>query len=413
MNDGAGWSASRCQVVAALFSLSFLTIVDRVCISAAQGDMSRDLGLSGQTFGLVFGAFALGYAVFQIPGGRLADRFGPRAFLAAIVVGWSLLTGATGLVSGAAVLIAVRFTFGLAEAGAYPAAGRATYNWLEPKQRGVAQGVLFAGSRLGAAFGLAGASLAITRFGWRTSFLMLGAVGLVWAVAWFAWFRNYPGEKTGLPAPALDAAGRRPPPPWGKLLLSRGAPALLAQYFASNFTFFLCYSWLLPYLKLQYGLTTAQAGMYASIPLYFGAAANSLSGAVVDTLYRRGRHRASRLAPAIFGFALATVALIAAASMRAVGGAVFCFAVATFGVDLTLSPSWNACMDLAGEHTGTLTGAMNMAGNIGSFVSSIAFPYLLRATQSARSYFWIAAVMNVAAIFCWLRVRPSAYVPRT
>jgi ACS family glucarate transporter-like MFS transporter len=81
-------------------------------------------------------------------------------------------------------------------------------------------------------------------------------------------------------------------------------------------------------------------------------------------------------------------------------------------VDLTLSPSWTACMDLAGEHTGTLTGAMNMAGNIGSFVSSIAFPYLLRATSSARSYFWIAAVVNLFAIVCWLRVRPAAYVTK-
>src|ERR1019366_9223769 len=98
-----------------LFSLSFLTIVDRVCIAAAQGDMSRDLRLSGEMFGLVFGVFALGYAVFQIPGGLLADRFGPRVFLAGIVVCWSLLTGATGLVSGTAALIAVRFTFGLAE----------------------------------------------------------------------------------------------------------------------------------------------------------------------------------------------------------------------------------------------------------------------------------------------------------
>ena len=331
------------------------------------------------------------------------DRYGPRVFLTGVVLLWSLLTGATGMVYASATLIGVRFVFGLAEAGAYPAAGRAIYNWLPPKERGRAQGILFAGSRLGAAFGLAAMSFSILRLGWRNSFLLIAAVGIVWALLWLAWFRDRPAGSL----PDQQAAQVREPVGWGALLLARGVPELMLQYFASNFTFFLCFSWLLPYLKSQYQLTNTEAGVYASMPLYFGALANWTSGAAVDALYRRGWWRQSRLIPAISGFVLATGALIAATTLPTVLGAVVCFAIATFGVDLTLCPSWTACMDIAGERTGTLTGVMNMVGNIGSFVSSVTFPYLLALTHSAKSYFFLAAFLNMMAVACWLRVRPG------
>ncbi len=133
MRHAVAHSHVRWQVMAALSSLSFLTIVDRVCISASKNDMSRELGLSDVTFGWVFGVFALGCAVFQIPSGRLVDRYGPPMLLAAIVLLWSFLTVATGLAYGGVALIAIRVLFGLAEAGAYPAAGRARYNWLPPR----------------------------------------------------------------------------------------------------------------------------------------------------------------------------------------------------------------------------------------------------------------------------------------
>jgi ACS family glucarate transporter-like MFS transporter len=395
--------------------MSFLTIVDRVCISAAQADMARDLSLSDVTFGFVFGMFALGYALLQVPSGWLVDRYGPRVFLATIVTLWSLFTGAKGLVYGAAALIALQFCFGLAESGAYPAAGRAIFNWLPARERGIGQGILFAGSRLGAAFGLAVMSLSVQEFGWRESFLLLGAIGLVWAALWWFWFRDLPRETRSVSDTELalidedrgtgKTGGARVE--WTSLLLGRGVPGLLLQYFASNFTFFLCFSWLLPYLKIQYHLSTAEAGVYASVPLYFGAFGHWMSGTVVDALYRRGHHRYSRVAPAIFGFALATAALVATASMETVQGAVACFALATLGVDFTLTPSWTACMDIAGKHTGTLSGAMNMVGNIGSFISSVTFPLLLGVTGSSRSYFYLAALLNVAAIACWWGVRPE------
>lgn len=401
----------RHLVVASLFVFSFLTIVDRVAISAAKPYMATELGISDVAFGFIFGVFALGYAAFQVPSGWAADRYGPRAFLTSIVIAWSLFTGLTGLLTTASQLIAVRFLFGAAEAGIYPTATRAIYNWVPRRDRGAAQGLIFVGSRLGAAFGLSLVSVAIALVGWRGTFGVLAVVGIVLATGWALWFRNKPSEM-----PSVSAAERAyiqggevaasAVVPVGRLW-SLDAVLLGVQYFASNFTFFIAFSWLLPYLHSHYSLTAAEAGLYASLPLYFGAAGNYLSGALVDALYRRGLWRFSRVFPAMLGFGLGIAGLVAVPSMATVTGAVICFSLATLGVDMTLSPSWTTCQDLAGPRTGVLSGAMNMVGNLGSFVSSVAFPALLQATGSAAVYFYLAAALNLVAIVCWSRVRPD------
>jgi len=404
--------ARRWAVMAGLFSLSMLTIVDRVAISAAKTDMARDLGLTDVTFGLVFGAFALGYALFQIPAGYFADRFGPRRVVAAVVGGWSLLTAMTAMVSGAAVLVGVRFLFGAAEAGAFPASARAIRSWLPTRETGIAQGVLFSGSRLGAAIGLTMVSSLIAVLNWRAPFFILGALGIAWITAWLFWFRDTPEESRSVSKEecAYIQAGRakpsgEPAAGWQSAFAHRETLPLLLQYFASNFTFFLCFSWLLPYLHDRYHLSLASAGLYSAVPLYCGALAHWTSGAVVDATYRRGWGCQSRVCPAIAGFLLATAALLAAVHATTATQAVACFAVATFGVDLTLSPSWTLCIDVAPDRAGTLSGAMNMFGNIGSFISSIAFPLLLRFAGTPDAYFYSAAAINLLAALLWAGMR--------
>lgn len=388
------------RVVAVLFLLAFITIVDRVCISAAKNSMAAELGISDLSFGLVFGAFALGYAVFMVPSGWAADALGPRRFLTLIVCSWSLFTLATGLVRVLPLLVAIRFLFGGAEAGAFPTAARAIYSWLPAQRRGLALGLLNSGSRLGAAFGLGAMSLSVARLGWRASFLLLGSVGFVWAAGWYLWFRDRPSQDAPKAEPAV-AKDWRP-------LVSGNSALILFQYFASNFTFFICFSWLLPYLRDRFGLAPAQAGFYAGIPLYCGAAATWTSGLTVDWLYRRYRAEVSRRLPAIAGFAIAAASLIAAAYMQSAETFIACFAVTTFGVDFTLSPSWSVCADVAGPRTGTLSGAMNMMGSVGSFASSLCFPWLLGMTGDIKAYFFAAAFVNLAAIVCWARIRCQA-----
>jgi ACS family glucarate transporter-like MFS transporter len=405
----------RWFVMGLLFVLSFLTIVVRVCISAAKNEMAKELGTTDMTFGVVFGAFALGYAIFMLPCGWLADRWGPRKFLTLIVLLWSVFTAWTGLVYGSAMLIAVRFLFGVAEAGAFPTATRALYNWVPIRERGLALGLLNTGSRLGAALGLAVIPLSVANFGWRFSFVLLGIIGVLWSAFWVGWFRDDPRAKTGVAESELAHIDEDRPisspqegvTNWAAFLTSRNAYLILFQYFASNFTLFICFSWLLPYMISKYGLNASQAGMYASVPLYCGAVATWISGLAVDYIYKKGYWKVSRALPAAFGFALASVAVVAAGSMPSAQSFVVCFSLATFGVDLTLSPSWTVCCDVGGNHSGTLSAAMNMMGSFGSLASSILFPFLLALTGNVKSYFWMAALLNLLAIACWKCIQPE------
>jgi len=211
--------------------------------------MAHDLVISDLGFGLVFGAFALGYAVFMVPCGLLADRWGPRKSLALSVFFWSLFTLCTGLASGISVLIGIRFLFGLAEAGVYPQAARALHNWTLARERGLALGLLNMGSRLGAAFGLLAAPVCVAWLGWRQSFVFLGIIGAIWAAIWFWWFRDTPGIKLNTQNLEAFSSGDENTRvtnkvPWRAFLSSRNFYLITYQYFASQFTFFICLSWL-------------------------------------------------------------------------------------------------------------------------------------------------------------------------
>jgi ACS family glucarate transporter-like MFS transporter len=383
----------RAILLVLLFLLSWILYLDRAAISTAADLVSADLLLSNDAMGLVFGSFALAYALGQIPAGWFADRFGPRLSLTLIVSIWSLFTALTGLAPGFLSLLAIRFLFGLAEAGAFPASARAFYTWLPPGLHGRANGIIFSGSRLGAALSFPILAGLLDGFGWRAAFYILGLPGLLWAAVWFAWFRDRP-------APPATA----PPQPLSTLFRSRPMLHLMAQYFSSNFTFFLCLTWMLPYLMERYGLPRERASWYAMSILLVGASAQWVSGFLTDWLFRR--HPAwSRRGPALGGFLLASLALAALTRATTPEAAVALFTLATFGTEMTISPSWAACIDLGGGRSGSVSGAMNMVGNLGAFVSSSAFPALARWNGGDASlYFLLAASLNLSAAYLWFRL---------
>jgi ACS family glucarate transporter-like MFS transporter len=390
----------RYLVVFALFVLSMITYIDRVCISTAKDPIARDLSLSDNAMGMVFGAFALGYAIAQIPSGWFADRFGPRIALAAVVTSWSALTALTGAAWSLTSLVAIRFLFGIGEAGAFPGSTRAICNWLPVGQRGRANGVLFSGSRLGAALSFPLLAWILTHRNWRTSFFLLGSGGMVWAVAWLFWFHDHPPQ----PLPVKSVSGK-PSLLLREIFGSKDMALAMLQYFASNFTFFLCLSWMLPYLKKQYQLADREAALYAMAPLILGATSQWVAGWMVDGLYASSLRAWSRRIPGILGFTLATIGVLAVTRMTTPGAAVACFTLAAFGSDMTISPSWVYCSDIAGQNTGGVSGSMNMLGNFGSFVSANAFPYLFALTGSASTYFIAAAALNAIGALCWFRMR--------
>jgi ACS family glucarate transporter-like MFS transporter len=389
------------EVVGALFLLSLITYIDRVAISTAKEPLAGDLGLSDTEMGAVFSAFALGYALAQIPGGWLADRWGPRKALAAVVIAWSTLTALTGAAWSLVSLLAIRFLFGVGEAGAFPGSARAFYNWLPASERGLANGVLFSGSRIGAAMAF---PLLVWMFDWATwrgGFLILGAAGVLWAVYWLARFRDHPPAEQA-PASSLRAGGNM------RLrdvfLTARFLPAMV-QYFAGNFTFFICLSWMNPYLKEHYTLSAAEAARWSMVPLLVGATSQWSAGWLVDRLYA-GRWRVwSRRLPAMVGFLLAAAGVLGVAGAPTPLWAVVFFTLATFGADMTISPSWSYCVDVAGENSGRVSAAMNMVGNFGSVLSANAFPWLMGATGSAAAYFFVAAGLNLMSVVLWWRMR--------
>ncbi|MEO7271455.1 MAG: MFS transporter [Vicinamibacterales bacterium] len=397
-----------------------LLYVDRVAIATARGPIISELGLTDTQFGWVLSAFALGYALFQAPGGLVADRYGARFALTSVVALWSVFTALTGVARSYIALLLYRFLFGAGEAGAYPTCARAFYNWLPVDERGLAQGINFSGARLGAAFALPAVAWLVGAAGWRMSFYLLGGAGVGYAALWWWWFRDLPDEHGSVSlAERLLIAERRgavskavaaSPLRFSALARSENVWIAMGQYFASNFTFFFCLTWLFPYLQRTYDLQAMQAGLLSSAPLIGGAVGNWVGGTVVDRLYRRGRWQLSRQLPAIVGFLLAAAGLLGSLAVDQMFAKVLLLTVAVFGADLTLPPSWAFCIDIGRNHAGAVSGTMNMAGNVGSFITSLAFPYLLVWTGSPSPFFVLGATLNLGAAILWTRARPDRAV---
>lgn len=411
------WIPRRFLFVIASFVLTLFLYIDRACISVAKDNVSSDLGLSDNQMGWVLSAFALGYAIFQVPGGLLSDRFGPRRILTIIIGAWSLFTALTGLAKTYVSMLMVRFFFGVGEAGAFPGISRAVYSWIPLKERGIVQGINFSGSRIGAAFALPLVAWMIESMGWRKSFIVLGLAGIVFALLWFLFFRDKPEDHPGLTEEEKryiienrqnkDESQPDKKLTGGILFSSKNVWLAMLQYFGSNFTFFFCLTWLFPHLHEKYNLDLMEAGFYASAPLIFGAIGNWFSGILVDAIYRRNKWKLSRKLPAIVGFSLVILGMTGSIFMNDVVGAVIMLSVAVFGADMTLSPSWSFCIDIGKENSGTVSGTMNMAGNVGSFITALAFPYLLSWTGSEKTFFIVAALLALVSIFSWLGMNPE------
>lgn len=411
----------RYVLVAMLFLHTINTYLDRVCISAAKGDIAAHLRLSDQTMGYVFAVFALGYALFQIPAGWMADTYGPRRTLTGIVALWSGFTALTGAAWNAASLLVVRLLFGVGEAGAFPGATGAIYRWLPVQDRSVAQGIFHSGARLGGAFSLFTIPLLIEAVGWRLAFVVCGALGVVWAVAWWVWFRDRPADHPGVNAAELTYIEASPPTslaeptgqfPLGQVLTSANVLLLFFQAAAGSFTMFVAYSWLLPYLADTWG---RQASGYAALPPLLGAVALWLSGPFIRWLYRRGWGVFSRKAPAMVGKGLAALSLLVATQVQSPLGFVLLFGLAIFGIEFCTNSSWTTSMDIGAGRSGAVSATMNMGSNIGSAASAILFPFFVQhvrlphfaeTTGTANAYFVFAAGLNLLALGAWVLIDP-------
>lgn len=376
----------RTRVLGLLFLLSIITYLDRVAIAVAGPEMQRDLGLSPSQWGWVVGIFALSYALFEIPTGALGDRIGPRRVLTRIVIWWSAFTSLTGLVSNFYVLLGVRFAFGAGEAGAYPNASATISRWFPLEERGRAHGTVWMASRVGGALTPLLVVPIVAAYGWRTAFYVFGLAGVVWAGFWYWWFRDYPAEQPGITAAEVAAIGSgatrqaHQGVPWGRLLRSRNLWAIMAMYHAYCWGSYFYISWMPTYLRIGRGFSADEMKIYAMLPFLAGAVGNLLGGTVSDVLTRRFGLRVGRRSVASIGLAVSALCMFGTAITPSGLVAVGLLTLGYFSMDCMLPVSWSVCVDVGGRHSGAVTGAMNMAGQLGSFLSSVAFGWLVDAS---------------------------------
>jgi len=412
----------RQLLIGLLFLHTVNTFMDRICISIASDPIMSDLNISAQMMGYIFAIFAVSYAFFQVPAGWFADAYGPKKALFAIVVFWSSFTALTGAVWSAASMLVTRLLFGAGEAGAFPGATRAMFNWVPAKERGFANGIFHSGGRVGAAISLFLMPLLISYVGWRWTFVINGAIGILWAIVWLMWFRDNPKDHPGvndaernyIEGGIQDDLTVDEKIPFGLIITSPNMLLAMLQYVASNMTFFISLSWLFPYMKSQWG---DGAAIYTPIPLIMGMVAQWVAGGFISYLYSKGYHVGSRRVPAVIGFSLGVIGLIVSTQMADSTPLAFIvsFGIAIFGVEMTIAPSWTFCMDIGGRKSGAASGAMNMFGNLGSaasaaifpyFVANVTIPFFAEKAGNANSFFIFAALLNLIAIACWFLMDP-------
>ena len=407
---------TRARYTAVAFTLALIAVayLDRVCIATAAPAIKADLALSDAAMGFVFSAFTFAYALFEVPSGWLADRFGARVTLTRIVVWWSVMTAATGLAGGFLSLVLIRFLFGAGEAGAFPATARVYARWLPRAERGRMFGLaIMTGALAGAATQPLVVTL-LTRMSWRHAFPIFGSVGVLWALAWWRWFRDDPHQHAAVNQAErrLMAAGgvetrHRGTPPWGKLARNRTMLALCCMYGGAIYGWYFYLTWLPTYLLRARGFDLRQVGWLAALPLLAIGIGVLTGGWVSDVLTWRWGPRVGRRASGLIGLPLAALAVLGAVGTADPMRAALLLAAAAGLAALGVAPAWAVCLEIGGVHAGVVSGTMNTFGNLGGAASPVVVGIALERWRS-----WQAPLVSVAALYvvsalCWLAIDPA------
>lgn len=375
----------RRLVLGFLATLSIITFIDRLAIAVTGPSIQKDLGITPAEWGWVLSAYVIAYAVFEIPSGAMGDKHGYRKELTRITVWWSFFTAITAVCRNFWQLAAARFLFGLGAAGAYPNMTGVLYRWLPVRERARGQGVIWAASRFGGALAPLLLVPANKHLGWQAVFVLLGVIGAVWALAWWKWFHDKPAEQPGITAAEVAEIGSdehagHSGTPWKQLF---GLPQLwlisIAYLFYAFGSWFF-FGWFPTWMVKGAGFTVDEMGLYGSIPFLLGVVGNLAGGVLCDRLAARiGNRNAYRLIASTC--LVGTAALLVAMSLATSKLAIVLLAGAAFMVmDLMLPAAWAMCMSIGGRYGGTASGVMNTAGNLGGFVCSVAFGYVVAAT---------------------------------
>lgn len=392
-----------------------VTYLDRACIATLAPDIMRDLALSKEQMSWAYSAFALAYALFEVPTAWWADRMGTRRVLTRIVLWWSAFTLATAGAFNFVSLVVTRFLFGAGEAGAWPCVARTFSRWVPLAQRGRVQGIFFSGAHL--AGGLTPlVALALSAIvGWRGVFVAFSALGVVWAFVWYRYVRDDPAahprvNRAELGLILADRTGREGTHEgwsyWRRLLGHRNTLPLCLSYIPNSCAFYFCITWLPTYLKEKHGFSALSLGFFAGLPLIVSVAGDLFGGAATDFVTRRFGLRWGRAGVSGLGNFIAGVAMIGATLTHHPVLAISLISLSVTATMFTLGATWGTCLDIGGAHVGVVSAAMNTAGQVGSFFGPPLVIYLLRRFDD-----WNAPVLAIGGLFlagaaCWFFIDP-------
>ncbi len=419
-------SRVRWFLVFGLFILSAVAYLDRVNISIAGSSIAAEYHLSHIQLGWIFSAFLVGYALFQTPGGWLADRLGPRRVLTAGVLWWGIFTALTAVVStkiAFAVLLfaAVRFLLGAGEAIIYPASNQFVSRWIPSAERGIANGLIFAGVGVGAGVTPILITHVMVRYGWRWSFWISAIIGLIAGTAWYFVARDTPEEHSHVSVPELThiQAGRTAKfaadgrIPWSTIIRSKEVLALTLSYFSFGYVAWIFFSWFFIYLAKVRGLDLKVSAFYTTLPFLAMAACSPLGGAISDKLTKLYGKRAGRCGIAVFGLLLTAVFLAVGSQVQSARLASVVLAGGAGALYLSQSSFWSVTADIAAGSSGSVSGFMNMGNQFGGALTA-SFTPAIASRFGWTTSFCVAAGLSVLGAAAWLLVDPErALAPAT
>ena len=470
VRSGQAPTKARYTVVVFAVTLAILSYIDRVAISQAAPVIQRDLGLTSTQMGAVFSAFAVAYAIFEIPGGWMGDWMGARKVLMRIVIWWSAFTAITGAMWSFGAMYVCRFLFGAGEAGCFPNLTKAFTSWLPTGERARVQGIMWMAARWGGAITPPLVALTFALVSWRIAFVIYGALGVVWAWFFFRWFRDnprdhksvnaaevalieqgndalsthghgavaskravivrltvfslmtlvvaivYANQKASLPVVLafclvvailplfmfLQGNERR------KLLRSRSVWLLWVQYFALSYPWYFYITWLPTFLNDRYPeLSTMERSLLAGFPLFFGGVGSLFSGFISSRVDRMtGSIARTRRIMACIGFAGASAMLAVSTTVADALIVMTVIGMASFFNDLVMPGAWAACMDVGGKYAGTVSGSMNMMGNLAGFVAPTVAGMMRDANTDWNVFLLSMAGVYLIGLLCWPFIDP-------
>lgn len=419
-----------------LFVISSIAFLDRTNISIAGPQISKEYGLGNQQLGWIFSAFLIGYAACQVPAGWLAARYGPRRVLTLSVLWWGVATALTAMLPptmshAVLLLVSIRFALGAGEAVIYPSANQYVARWIPLEERGLVNGLIFAG--VGAGSGLTPPLLTwlILSHGWRSAFWFSAIIGVLAGGVWWLVSRDTPEEhplvsqgelqriRNGVAEartahPMSDIPESRPAPqqiPWGAILRRRDLPALMIAYFSFCYIAWIFFSWFFLYMAQVRGFDLKSSARYTMLPFLSITVCCFVGGVMSDRLTRRYGLRIGRCAIASFASVLTAIFLVLGSRVHSPQLAGFVLAAGAGALYLSQSSYWSASNDIAGNSSGVFSSMVNMGGQIGGALTASLTPWIAQRFGWTTS-FGAAAALAVVAAVCWTNIHPERELDR-